>query len=137
MEKIKLVEESLNEFLNPFRRKKKDTYANHVIKATGFPEMDPSDPDYDLFKGVVKAIEKNRDLLALADELKNSGVDWTWEDLDDHNVAGDQWIEEEIADREDVKRFMYDVLIGLSEMLNDGGHPVDADPFIETLSQMT
>ncbi len=123
----KLVFESLNEFV---RETHPDAYADHVIHALGFNDMDPSDPEYPTYKGIVDLINENRDLLALVDKMKaDAGVEWQWDEIDDHYVAGDIWVENPPRDREGVRNHVMDTLSGVSEHFIDMDFEVDPDAY--------
>ena len=121
----KIVFESLNEFIN--NTNQEDTYLNHVL--TGMGDM----PEYESTKAL---LQENSDLLSVIDEMKNSVVDWSWDDVDPHNGMPDNWAFDSPQDREGVREIVIDILGGMQEYFSDADIMADASPYIEKLEQL-
>ena len=127
----KLVFESLNEFM---QGPQEDTYLNHIVEGLG--DYDEDEDGYAEDRELKALLQENSDILALVDEMKNSVVDWSWDDIDEHNAAPDTWAFEPILDREGVKETMVMVLNGFAEFFGDMDKDVDPTPFLEQLRNL-
>ena len=127
----KIVYESLNEFV---RGPQEDTYLNHIVEGLG--DYDKDEDGYAEDMALKTLLQENSDILALVDEMKNSVVDWSWDDIDEHNAAPDTWAFDPPVDREGVKETMEMVLNGFAEFFGDMDYEVNPAPYIEELNQL-
>ena len=123
----KLVFESLNEFIN--HPPAGGSFADHLIRSL---QMESESDVEDL----INLVDGNRDMLDVVDNMKNAAVDWSWDDIDDHNVVVDDWIDQAPIDREGVRAMVEANLDGLSEFLDDADMGIDPSPYFKELASL-